>query len=301
MPAASQVSVTPAAQGLVEPIPVAAAFYPIAEAVGRVGGDRVAVQNLTPPGGGPHDLELNPRQVEELEKARAIFYLSGGFQPQVQQAASGMPAAARKVDILAGVSLLPVGEQLAGTQGEVDGEVLADGGDPHIWVDPLLQLGIATQARDVLVELDPAGTSTYDTNLAAYRSELEALNVDYRTGLQTCQSRVVVTSHRAFEYLARRYGLIQIAIAGLSPEDEPDPRSLAAIAEAAKREGVRTVYFEEQVPADFARTVAREIGAGTDALDPVETITAEDLAAGRTYSAVMRDNLAALRAGLGCT
>lgn len=295
-PAASPAT-TPAAN---ERMLVAAAFYPIAEAVERVGGARVRAVNLTPPGAGPHDLELTPRQVEELAGARAVFYLSGGFQPAVADLVAGL-GGARAVDVLEGVDLIPVGRQLAGTQGEVDGEVLDGGGDPHVWVDPVLQAGIAERVRETLASLDPAGASVYEANLGAYRRELDALHADYRAGLATCQSRVLVTSHRAFEYLARRYGLVQISIAGLSPEDEPDPRTLTAIAAAARRENVRTVFFEEQVPRDFAETVAREIGAGTDAIDPVETITAQDLTAGRTYPSVMRDNLGSLRAGLGCT
>lgn len=281
-------------------LPVAAAFYPIAEAVRRVGGDRVEVQNLTPPGAGPHDLELTPPQVEQLERARAIFYLSGGFQPAVEEAAAGLPEQAERVDVLDGIELLPVGEQLPGTVGEVDGEELADGGDPHVWVDPVMLMQVATTIRDTLAEIDPTGAEDYDRGLADYQDELGELNADFRSGLATCASRIIVTSHRAFEYLARRYGLVQIAIAGLSPDDEPDPRTVEAIAAAAERENVHTVFFEEQVPTNLAETVAREIGADTDALDPVETITAEDLADGASYTTVMRGNLDALRTGLGC-
>ena len=298
--AAESNSAPPAAPDDSRPMPVAAAFYPIAEAVSRVGGERVQVQNLTPPGTGPHDLELTPRQVEELDDARAVFYLSGGFQPQVADAVAQLGEDTVLVDVLDGVTPLPVGAQLDGTQGEVDGETLDNGGDPHIWVDPILQLGIAEGVARALSDLDPEGAAAYDENLGKYRDDLQALHVEYREGLATCRSRVIVTSHRAFEYLARRYGLLQIPIAGLSPENEPDPRSLTAIASAAEREGVRTVFFEEQVPADFAETVAREIGAGTDALDPLETITADDLADGASYISVMRRNLAALTAGLGC-
>ncbi len=279
---------------------VAAAFYPIAEAVERVGGDRVDVENLTPPGGGPHDLELTPQQVNDLSDMRALFYLSRGFQPQVEDAAAGLGSEVRTVDVLDGIDLLTVQEQLAGTQGEVDGEELEGGHDPHVWVDPVLQAEIATHVRDVLVELDPNGRATYDAGLAAYTAELTGLDDDFATGLADCDSKVIVTSHRAFEYLARRYGLTQIAIAGLSPDEEPDPRTLEAVADAAREHNVKVVFFEEQVPADLSETVANEIGASTSALDPVETITAPDLDAGATYESLMRANLAALTEGLGC-
>jgi len=284
-----------------ETIAVAASFYPIAEAVTRVGGDRVEVQNLTPPGGGPHDLELQPQQVNDLSEADALFFLSKGFQPQVEKAAAELPDGVRSVDVLEGIDLLPVQDQLEGTQGEVDGEELEGGYDPHVWVDPILQSQIAQRVHDVLVEIDPAGKADYDSRLAAYQAELASLDSEFEAGLATCGSRVIVTSHRAFEYLAKRYDLTQISIAGLSPDEEPDPRTLEAVAAAAQRENVSVVFFEEQVPPDLSETVAREIGARTDALDPVETITQEDLDAGTTYTTVMQANLESLTEGLSCT
>lgn len=287
--------------GRAEPIPVAAAFYPVAEAVERVGGDRVEVQNLTPPGTGPHDLELQPRQVTELDDAQVVFYLSGGFQPAVEAAVDQLPGSVEKVDVLRGIDLLPVQSQLSGTQGEVDGEELEGGLDPHVWVDPVLQSQIAVTVRDALVAADPQGASDYDAGLAAYRAELGALTDEFTSGLASCRSRVIVTSHRAFAYLSERFDLTQIPIAGISPDEEPDPQSLEAVAAAARDNDVKVVFFEEQVPPDLSETVAREIGATTDALDPVESITQEDLDAGASYSSIMRANLASLESGLGCS
>lgn len=282
------------------PVEVVAAFYPIAEAVQQVGGDRVEVQNLTPPGGGPHDLQLTPKDAEAIAGADVVVFVSKGFQPQVEQAVAGLPAGVRALDVLDGLDLIPVRDQLAGTQGDVDGEELQGGLDPHVWVDPVLQAQIAKQIHEELVEIDPAGRSAYDAGLAVYQRELRGLDDAFKTGLANCESRVIVTSHRAFEYLAHRYGLTQIAIAGLSPEAEPDPRTLEAVAAAAREHNVKVVFFEEQVPPDLSETVANEIGATTDALDPVETITAPDLDAGATYTTVMRANLESLKTGLGC-
>lgn len=309
---------TPAATAAaVERMLVAAAFYPIAEAVQRVGGARVQAMNLTPPGGHPHDLELTPPQVAQVEGARAVFYLGRGFQPAVAKLVAGLPQASA-VDILERAEILPVEDYLKGTEDDHEAEAgdehtnehadehghsagLEGGGDPHVWVDPVGQRGIAQQVRDTLVAIDPDGAGEYDRNLAAYAAELDVLDAGFRAGLATCRSRVIVTSHRAFSYLAKRYDLRQIPIAGLSPQDEPDPRTLRAVADAAERENVTTVFFEEQVPRNLAETIAREIGASTAALDPVETVTGKDLSAGRDYLAIMRDNLGSLRSGLGCT
>ncbi len=279
---------------------VAAGFYPIAEAAERVGAECVSVDNLTPPGTGPHVVELDPRTVTDLAEVDVVFYLSKGFQPQVEKAVGGLSAEVTSVDLLEGASLLPVQAQLQGTQGEVDGEELEGNFDPHIWVDPVRQSKIAQTIHDTLVALRPDCAPIFAAGLASYQTELADLSADFASGLANCTSRVIVTSHRAFAYLAERYDLEQISIAGLSPEAEPDPRTLEAVAQAARAKNVTVVYFEEQVPPDLSETVAREIGATTDALSPVETITESDLDAGETYASVMRDNLAALVVGLGC-
>jgi zinc transport system substrate-binding protein len=119
-------------------------------------------------------------------------------------------------------------------------------------------------------------------------------------GLVGCASDVIVTSHRAFEYLARRFGLTQISIAGISPEAEPSAATLEAVAAAAAANNVSVIFFEENLPPDLAETVAAEIGASTAVLDPVETVSTDQLAAGESYLTIQRTNLAALRAGLGC-
>jgi zinc transport system substrate-binding protein len=106
-----------------------------------------------------------------------------------------------------------------------------------------------------------------------------------------------VTSHAAFGYLAERYGLTQVPITGLSPEEEPSPQRLAEVARLAKAKGVTTIFFETLVSPKIAETLAKEVGAKADVLDPIEGVEA---GSGADYLSVMRDNLTHLRAALGC-
>lgn len=280
---------------------VAAAFYPLQEAVERVGGDRVEVLDLTPPGSGPHDLELTPKDLEALEGADGVVFLSKGFQPSVEKAVANLPGSVSKLDVLDTLELLPVKEGLSGTVGEVDGEELNGGFDPHVWVDPLLQSELASSVAEMIIDLDPANAADYESALETYQSELGALDGEFSKALRTCASRTIVTSHRAFAYLSDRYDLDQVAIAGISPDEEPDPRSLQAVADRAEADEVEVIFFESRVPKDLSETVAREIGAQTDFLDPVETITRDELDDGVDYSSIQRRNLASLVKGLRCT
>lgn len=279
---------------------VIAAFYPLEEAARGVGGDLVSVTSLTPPGQGPHDLELQPAQLGVFESADVAIFLGRGFQPQVEAAIAQAPDTLAAVDLLDTVELLGVDTQLAGTEGEVDGEVLAGDVDPHVWLDPSRMITMVGAITEAFAAADPGNADAYAANAERYLADLRGLDGEYRSALTDCRSRVVVTSHRAFGYLADTYDLRQIPIAGISPEVEPDPRTLEAIAAEAEAEGVTTIFLESIAPPELAETVAREIGAELDLLDPIEGLTQEQLDDGETYASIMRDNLGRLVTGLGC-
>lgn len=283
------------------PLRVAASFYPVAEIAEAVGGDRAEVANLTPAGTAAHDLELAPDQLAQLERSDLVLYLGSDFQPAVQQAVGNLSDDVTRADLLEGVRLRRVDDAIPGVRGEVDGEQLAGRRDPHVWVDPALFAELVDEVQRAYAQADPGGADEYARNAAAYRAEIEALNDEFAATLKDCATRTLVTSHAAFGYLADRYDLEQAPIAGISPDDEPDPKSLAATARKAKADGVTTVFFESLVPKRLSETVAREVGARTDALDPVEGLTREQLDAGESYSSIQRDNLRRLKRGLGCT
>jgi zinc transport system substrate-binding protein len=248
------------------------------------------VVTLVPPGQEAHEYEPSAQQVRDLQSTKAAFYLGDGFQPDVEKALNSLPGSVRKIDLLSSIDLLPITDALTGTEGKPAGEVLTGGKDPHVWLDPNNMIIMATVVADAL-----------GTDATGYINELRKLDEAFRTGLSHCRSNVIVTSHRAFEYLAHAYGLRQIPIAGISPTAEPSARTLQAVAKAAKSNNVSTIFFEENLPPDLAKTVADEIGATTAVLDPVESLSSDQLAAGSTYISVMTQNLATLRSGLGCS
>ena len=121
-----------------------------------------------------------------------------------------------------------------------------------------------------------------------------------RLALARCHRREIVTSHAAFGYLADRYGLDQVALTGLSPEVEPSPRDLEQLVDEVRRTGATTVFSETLVSSRLADTIAREAGATTAVLDPIEGLTKDEAGAGEDYISRMRSNLATLRKALGC-
>ena len=259
---------------------VVASFYPLAELAARIGGDAVEVTNLTAPGVEPHDIELTTRQVDQLEDADVVLYLGQDFQPAVEEIAERRDAGG--VDLL---DSIPGG---------------AAGGDPHFWLDPGAMSAAAGVVAGVLAERAPPRAQSFRANATRYQADLAALEAEIDKGLADCDRREFVTAHAAFGHLARRYELEQVAIAGLSPEIEPDAGRLGEVADRIEASGITTVFFEELVSPDVAKALARETGASTGVLNPIEGLTDDQVAAGKDYAAVMRDNLSALRLALGC-
>lgn len=280
---------------------VAVAFFPIEEVVRRVGGDAVHVIALVPPGEDAHEYDPTPQQLTALEKTDVVVYLGKGFQPNLQKAIDSLPSSIRRVDLLNNIRLLPVGGALAGTNGTAPGETLGDGNDPHVWLDPTNMKIMAAAVASALTDEAPAHASAFDANSAVYERELAGLTGAYQVGLANCATRVLVTSHRAFGYLAAAFHLTQVSIAGISPNDEPSAKTIKAVADYAHAHGVSTVFFQNTLPADLAATVAREIGARTAMLDSVESPSRDDLRGGANYNTIMRADLDALRTGLECT
>jgi zinc transport system substrate-binding protein len=295
-----------------ERLQVVASFYPIAEAAEVVGGDAVDVTNLTPTGTEPHDLELTPDQVDELEDADLVLYLGQGFQAAVEEVVERRDGPS--VDLLADLPLEEgATEALEQAEAMEEAEASEEGGaeeeeehaesglDPHFWLDPTLMAQAVDEIEAALSDTATDDASAIEANAADYKAGLTALDDELSTTLGTCQRRDIVTSHAAFHYLARRYGLNQIAILGLSPEAEPEPDRIAELADLIGEKGITTVFYETLVSPEVADAVAREAGVETAVLNPIEGLTDEELDDGKDYAGVMRDNLGALSDALGCT
>jgi zinc transport system substrate-binding protein len=284
------------------PLRVAAALYPIEEIVARVGGDRVEVIGLTPPGGDSHDVELSAKTLDDLADADFVFYLGDDFQPSVEDAVAGLGDDVITVDLLGSVDLLAL-EAADDEHGmdEADDEHSDGEHDPHVWTDPANMIMMARKVQQTLVALDLEHAAMYQSNTDTYVAELVALGSDMDAALSDCAVDTVVTSHEAFAYLLSRVGLEWITIAGVNPDDQPSAKELAGIAEAARRVGATTIFVDATVSDRLGRTIAAEIGADVASLDPIETMSRADVEAGLTYETIQRRNIATLANGLGCS
>lgn len=276
---------------------VVASFYPMAFLAEQIGKSHVHVTSLTSPGQEPHDLEISPRQIGRLEESDAVLYLKN-LQPSVDDAVaqSGLKT---KIDAGSLTTLEEHGNEVGGHAAEHDtGENTEESGkDPHIWLDPVKYAEVAKGVGAAFEKADPDHAADYRKNTAALVKKLDELNTRFKDGLADTKTKVFLTTHAAFGYLAERYGLTEEAIYGLDPESEPSAARVKDLQKMARADGVTTVFYETLVSDRTAKTVAQDAGLKTDVLDPLEGIT--DKSRGKDYFSVQEANLKALRTALG--
>ncbi len=274
-------------------VSVVASFYPLQFVVERVGGDLVSVTSLTQPGTDPHDVELTPSQVVTVSRARLVFYQKG-MQPAVDK----LIETEQPAQVLEATSIVPLHAHPEADAGPADADHDHEGGDPHTWLDPTTMVAYAKAVAAKLGELDPTHAQQYQDRAATVVRELTELDDAYAKGLATCERRTFVTAHTAFGYVAERYKLEQISIAGLAPDAEPTPARIAEVQRVARDARVTTIFYETLTSPAVAKAIAGDLGLRTDVLDPIEGLT--EASRGKDYIAVMTANLAALRTANGC-
>jgi zinc transport system substrate-binding protein len=282
----------PAFTGTAGKLKVATSFYPLYEFTKAVGGDQVDLVNLVPPGTEPHDWEPTAAHIKTLNQAAVFIYNGAGVEHWLDKTLNSLDnKALLAVETSRGLDLL-----------KGDGEEGSDQEtwDPHVWLDPESAIRQVEAIRDGLAQADPAHKATYEANADAYSAKVRKLDEEYRAALSGCPRQEFFTSHAAFGYLARRYGLTQHAIMGLTPDAEPRPKELADIVTRAKAKGIKYIFFETLVSDKVSKVVAQEVGAKTLVLNPFEGLTAAEMEAGKDYLAVMRENLANLKLALEC-
>jgi len=172
--------------------------------------------------------------------------------------------------------------------------------DPHMWLDPVLAVVQVERIRDALIAADADNADVFRENAAALINELNELHAEFSQALANCRHDHFVTSHAAYGYLAARYAVEQIPIAGLSLEAEPSPQRLAEITDQVIDLGLGYVLVEPVVAGTLEETIQRETGIELIPIHAIESVTQDELDAHDDYFGLMRDNLASLKLALEC-
>ncbi len=267
-------------------VSVVTTFYPLYDAAREIAGANATVSSIVPNGVEPHDYDPSPSQIAGISGADVFVEAGVGFDGLEGKLRQGLGAKAVIVNASEGVSLESGGQE--------DGS--AAGVDPHIWLSPKRMMVIADNIKNGLEKADPGNRVGYERNAEGFKARLKQLDSEYRSGLRGCKQDTILTSHNAFGYMAADYGFKQVYISGLSPDAEPSPKKIAELVDAAKKDNISYIFYEELVDPRIAQTIAGEIGAQTLELSPLEGTKNKD----DDYFSVMRRNLKNLRTAMEC-
>jgi zinc transport system substrate-binding protein len=277
-------------------------LFPLYDFAKHIGGDKVEVRLLLPPGTEPHSFEPKPDDIVRVNRADLFIYTNRYMEPWAAQIVSGLDKGKPLViDASRGVALLKAtGFEPHSHEGE--GHAHGEGGmDPHIWLDFDNARIMVDNILAGLVAGDPTNRAYYEANAAAYKAQLADLDQRYRSGLSLCAKRVFLHGgHFAFGYLALRYGLRYQSAYAVNADAEPTPARLADLIKQMRANGLQIVYTEELLNPRVAETIARETGATLLMLHGAHNISKEDFDRGVTFTALMEQNLKNLRTGLQC-
>ncbi len=272
---------------------ITSSFYPnyfVATAIGR---SNIDTKNITPAGSEPHDYEPTSKDIQSIYDSKLFVYNGAGVE-------SWAPKTAKSADEK-GVKILKTSDKVVLFDTDDEDEIQeGNTKDPHIWVDPINMKIIAGNIRDNLSQIDPKNKQSYTENTDTLNQKLDDLDQKARFTFANCSQKKFVTTHNAFGYFARRYGLEGVSINGISPDKEPSTQELADLVEQIKTQNIKTIFTETLVSPKLADTLARETGAKTLTLNPLEGLTDDQIKAGDDYITIMNQNIANLAIGLEC-
>ncbi|GAB1481496.1 metal ABC transporter substrate-binding protein [Treponema sp.] len=267
-----------------------ATIFPLYDFARNVGGDRVDVSLLLPPGLEAHGYEPTPHDMAKLSKTDVFVYTN----PEMEGWAEKLIASIRSPRLI--VVNASENIHLSDT-----GDPEHKGVDPHVWLDPLLARELVKAIAAGAHQVDPEGAAYYTANAETYIAKLERLHGDLEAGLKNLKTRTIVYGgHFAFGYFARRYKLEYISpYSGFSPDAEPTPKKVAELTEILQTTGNTTVFFEELIEPRVATALSKETGAKMVLLHGAHNVSKEELKQGQNYLAIMRSNLEVPQKALG--
>jgi zinc transport system substrate-binding protein len=262
-------------------------IYPIQYAVERIAGDFVSTKTVYPPGVDAHTYEPTSKEMTNIAKGDAFFYLGAGMEGFAESAADALANQDTKlVELGENESLFDTEV----THHEDDGHHHGDH-DPHIWLDPIRMIDMSEMIKEDLVELYPEQKDELNQHFETLKTDLMKLNNQYKTVLQDKKNKEILVSHAAFGYWEERYGITQIAINGLSSSSEPSQKELTKIVDQAKEHQLKYIIFEQNVSNHVSEIIQDHIGAKPLTIHNLSVLTEEDIENDADYLSLMNYNL----------
>lgn len=268
---------------------IVTSFYPLYFFASEITKDKALILNITPSGAEPHEYEPTARDLANIENSDVLILNGGGLESWSKNITKNLKKDKTTIINVADDLIL---KSLIKKEGTVV--------DPHIWLSPIIAKEMVNEIENELSKIDPDNSVYYRSNSQNLKIRLDKLDEEFRHNLSTCKNKNIITSHSAFAYLAREYNLNQVSIVGLSSEEEPSSKQMTEISKFARNNDIKYIFFESLISPKLSETIAREIGARTLVLNPLEGLTENEIINGKDYFSEMRNNLTNLKIALQC-
>lgn len=226
-------------------------FTILADVVKNVGGEHVNVKSIVPPNGDPHEYEPTPDDARALKAAGLTFVSGDGLETWFERLVKASGYNGKPITVSAGVKTRQMDE---------NGKIVTD---PHVWNSvPNVEIWVANIEK-ALAAADPEDAADFKANAARYTKELQALDAFAHAKIDTVPKvkRKVLTSHDAFGYFGKEYGVTFLAPLGVSTETEASAADVAKLIEQIKKEGVKVYFFENSNDPRLVQQIANATGA----------------------------------------
>ncbi|WP_409560927.1 zinc ABC transporter substrate-binding protein [Hyphomicrobium sp. B1] len=243
-----------------------ASFTVLADVVKQVGGDHVNVKSLVPPNGDPHEFEPSPDDAKSLKEADITFISGEGLEGWFEKLVTASGYNGKPIVVSNGIKTRTM---------EEDGKTVTD---PHVWNSPVNVKIWVVNIEKALASADPADAADFKANAKAYSKKLDALNTYAKSVLETVPKdrRKILTSHDAFGYFGREYGVTFLSPIGLSTETEASAADVAKLIDQIKAEKVKTYFFENSNDSRLVKQIAKATGAQPGGELYVESLSKAD-------------------------
>ena len=261
-------------------------FFPVEELTKRIVGDKFIVKSIIDKSQEPHSFELKTDDIKNIIKADLVIYNGASMETFIDDLKNSSDNKEKFVDLSKNLTLLSSAK---------DGKVSKDKVNPHTWLSIKNAIAELEDIYEKVVEIDPKNKDYYKKNLDENVAKFKQLDKKFADELKNVDEnkRYFVVSHAAFNYLADDYNLKQVAVTGISPEDEPSAKQLKTIADFVKKHDISTIFFEGKATPKVAETLAKSTNTKTSTLYTMENLTKEEAEMG--YLKLMEKNLEALK------
>ncbi|WP_311480132.1 metal ABC transporter substrate-binding protein [uncultured Anaerococcus sp.] len=261
-----------------------ASFYPVSELVKMIAGDKFEVKTIIKTSEEPHSFELTSQAIKDLNGASLIAYNGAGMESFIDDLKDNVKDDDKFLDLSDGLTLLDSSKE---------GSDMASI-NPHTWLSIKNAKVMVDNIYRKLSSMDPDNEKYYKENLNMALKKFDDLDKKFTDELAKVKDKekYFVVSHAAFNYLADDYGLKQVAVTGISPEEEPSAKDLKTIADFVKEKNIKTIFFEGKATPKVAETLAKNTGTKTSTLYTMENL--DDHMIEKGYFGLMEENLKAL-------